>query len=60
MRAFARYRSLLKENEELKKEILKPDAKLNQAFRVLLEKIDALHQKANTPMKPVGFKMGKK
>lgn len=45
MRAFARYRSLLKENEVLKKEILKPDAKLNQAFRVLLDKIDSLHQK---------------
>jgi len=60
MRAFARYRSLLKENEELKKEILKLDAKLNQAFRVLLDKIDALHHKANTPMKPVGFKAGHK
>jgi len=33
MRAFARYRSLLKENESLKEEILKLDAKLNQAFR---------------------------
>jgi len=54
MRAFARYRSLLKENEELKKEILKLDAKLNKAFRVLLDKIDSLHQKATTPMKPVG------
>jgi len=60
MRAFARYRSLLKENEELKKEILKLDAKLNQAFRVLLDKIDSLHQKATTPMKPVGFKVSKK
>ncbi len=60
MRAFARYRSLLKENEELKKEILKLDAKLNQAFRILLDKIDSLHQKATTPMKPVGFKVSKK
>jgi hypothetical protein len=60
MRAFARYRSLLKENEELKKEILKLDAKLNQAFRVLLDKIDSLHQKATTTMKPVGFKVSKK
>ena len=49
MRAFARYRSLLRENEELKKEILKPDAKLNQAFKFLLDKLDALHQKANDP-----------
>jgi hypothetical protein len=60
MRAFARYRSLLKENEELRKEILKLDAKLNQAFRVLLDKIDALHQKANAPIKPIGFKTAKK
>jgi spore cortex formation protein SpoVR/YcgB (stage V sporulation) len=60
MRAFARYRSLLKENEELKKEILKLDSKLNQAFRILLEKIDALHQKANKQMKPIGFKTNRK
>lgn len=56
MRAFARYRSLLRENEELKKEIMKLDAKLNQAFRFLLDKLDALHQKANKPRKPIGFK----
>ena len=45
MRAFARYRALLRENEELKKEILKLDAKLNKAFKFLLDKLDALHQK---------------
>jgi len=55
MRAFARYRALLKENEELKKEIFKLDAKLNQAFKLLLTRIDALHQKANVPRKPVGY-----
>jgi hypothetical protein len=60
MRAFARYRALLRENEELKKEILKLDAKLNQAFKFLLDKIDALHQKASLPRKPVGFKIDKK
>jgi hypothetical protein len=60
MRAFARYRALLRENEELKKEILKLDAKLNQAFKFLLDKIDALHQKANLPRKPVGYKIDKK
>jgi len=59
MRAFARYRALLKENEELKKEILKLDAKLNQAFKFLLDKIDALHQKANEPRNPIGFKTDK-
>jgi hypothetical protein len=57
MRAFARYRSLLKENEELREEILKLDAKLNQAFKFLLSQIDALHQKANKPRKPIGYKI---
>lgn len=57
MRAFARYRALLKENEELKKEILKLDAKLNQAFKYLLDRIDALHQKTNGPRNPVGYKL---
>jgi len=56
MRAFARYRSFLRENEDMKKEILKLDSKLNQAFQFLLDKLDALHQKANEPRKPIGFK----
>jgi len=56
MRAFARYRALIKENEELKKEILKVDAKLNQAFKYLLEKLDALHQKSNEPRNPIGYR----
>jgi hypothetical protein len=59
MRAYARYRALLRKNEDLKKEILKLDAKLNQAFKFLPDKPDALHQKANKPVKPVGFKIKK-
>jgi len=59
MRAFARYRALLRENEELKKEILKLDSKLNQAFKFLLDRIDALHQKANSSINPVGYKIEK-
>jgi hypothetical protein len=59
MRAFASYRALLNENEELKKEILKLDAILNHAFKFLLEKLDALHQKANEPRKPIGYKTDK-
>jgi hypothetical protein len=59
MRAFARYRALLRENEELKKEILKLDAKLNHAFKFLLDKLDALHQKANEPRKAIGYKINK-
>lgn len=60
MRAFAGYRALLKENEDLKKEILKLDAKLNQAFKFLLDKIDAMHEKTNEPRIPIGFKTNKK
>ena len=56
MRAFARYRSFLRENEELKKEILNLDSKLNKAFQFLLDRLDALHQKANEPRNPIGFK----
>ncbi|PKP53457.1 MAG: DNA-binding protein [Bacteroidetes bacterium HGW-Bacteroidetes-1] len=59
MRAFARYRALLRENEELKKEILKLDAKLNHAFKFLLDKLDALHQKAIEPRKSIGYKSDK-
>jgi len=59
MRAFARYRALLNENEELKKEIRNLDQKLNDAFRYLLEKIDALHQAKSEPRNPVGFKIKK-
>lgn len=60
MRAFARYRALLKENEDLKKEILKLDAKLNQAFKFLLNKIDAMHEKTTKPRIPIGYKTFKK
>lgn len=60
MRAFSRYRSLLNQNTELKEEISKLDSKLNQAFRFLLEKIDALQQQKNEPRKPLGYKLNKK
>ena len=56
MRAFARYRAFLSENQELRKEIMKLDAKLNQAFKFLLDKIDSLHQKASVPRKLIGYK----
>ena len=60
MRAFARYRGLLKENDVLKQEIIKLDTKLNQAFKFLLGKIDALHQTKNEPREPIGYKQNKK
>ena len=55
MRAFARYRALLLENKELKKEIAAVDKKLTNAFKYLLDKIDALAP-AYKERKPIGFK----
>ena len=45
MRAFARYRTLLMENKELRKEIEAVDNKVNQVFKLLLDKIDQLSPK---------------
>jgi len=56
MRAFARYRFLLKENEELKDEILKLDKKVGEIFRYLLERIDELQEKQQLPRKRIGYK----
>lgn len=55
MRAFARYRTLLLENQELRKEIKAVDQKLNQAFKILLDKIDKLTP-TYTERKRIGFK----
>ena len=60
MLAFAGYKSLLRETEELKIEIMKLDAKLNQAFKYLLDKLDTLHQKISEPRRPIGYKIDKK
>jgi len=59
MRAFARYRSLLREYEELKVEIKKLDAKVNYIFQLLLAKIDALHEKKQQPRERIGYKPDK-
>ncbi len=56
MRAFARYRSLLKEHENLKNEIQKLDDKVNAVFQFLLERIDELQNKNNEPRNPIGYK----
>jgi len=58
MRAFARYRALLIENNELRKEITALDKKLGEAFKFLLAKIDALHQK-QMERQPIGYKTKK-
>lgn len=56
MRAFARYRSILNENVELRKELKALDSKLNKAFKFLLEKMDALQKQPPEPRRPIGFK----
>jgi len=59
MRAFARYRAILRENEELRRNIKTLDEKLSEAIKFLLERIDELHQGSHSPIKPVGFKYKK-
>jgi len=60
MRAFARYRGLLKETVELKDEVSKLDSKIYQVFKFLMDKIDDLHQKKSTPREKVGFRIPEK
>jgi hypothetical protein len=57
MRVFARLRSVLKENEDLRKEVGELDKKLNSVFKFLLEKLEALTHEKNKPRNPVGFKI---
>jgi hypothetical protein len=56
MRAFAMYRTMLKENEELKIEVRKLDAKLNKAFQYLLDKLDALSE-TKKKKQSIGFEI---
>lgn len=57
MRAFVNYRALLIDKQDLKSEIKALDNKINQVFKFLLNKIDALHQrKIEKPLKKIGFK----
>lgn len=61
MRAFAMYRNMIKENEDLKKVIANLDNKLNQAFQYLLRKIDALSDKRKKSIKrKIGFEIPNK
>jgi|ERR1035437_8720160 hypothetical protein len=55
MRAFARYRALLHETEELKIELQALDRKFTQAFNSLLKRLDELHQKKNQPRTRLGI-----
>ncbi len=55
MRAFSKYRALLSESKELKSDIKKLDNKIDEVFKFLLSKIDALQQKKNEPRKKIGY-----
>ena len=59
MRAFTRYRAILNENKDLKQQIGALENKLTAAFKFLLEKMDALHQRKNEPRTRIGFKIEK-
>jgi hypothetical protein len=56
IRAFARYRALIIESKDLRKELKSLDDKINQLFKFLLQKIDALSQKQLAPRTKVGYK----
>ena len=58
MRAFAKYRAFLIENQDLKSEIRAMDDKINKVFKFLLDRIDELHQEKSVPRKIIGFKRG--
>lgn len=57
MRAFVSYRAMMIENKELRNEIIRLDKKINNSFKILLRKIDALTPVlTQPPRKTVGFK----
>lgn len=56
MRAFSKYRAIIRENENMRQELKKMDEKLNKAFQYLLERVDALHQKPPVKRNPIGYK----
>ena len=56
MRAFTVYRAMLIDDKSLRKEIKALDEKINNVFRYMLDKIDALHQNKTTPRKKIGYK----
>ena len=58
MRAFANYRALLIDSKDLRRELRALDNKINQIFKFLLEKIDALSKKQiDQPRKKIGYKL---
>jgi len=58
MRAFANYRALLIDSKDFRRELKVLDEKINQIFKFLLEKLDALSQKQiDLPRKNIGYKI---
>ena len=55
MRAFARYRALLKDDQELRKELSKMDDKINKVFKYLLLRIDALQPVKSKKTNKIGY-----
>ena len=55
MRAFARYRALLRETSDLKMAMNELDKKFTKAFNYLLSRLDELHQKKSLPRKRMGY-----
>jgi len=56
MRAFARYRAIIAETNELKNELNALDKKFTQAFNHLLTRLDELHSKQRQPRRRIGFR----
>jgi len=59
MRAFARYRSFLNENKQLRKEVEALDNKLNASVKILIQRIDALQKRSFYARRPIRFKGSK-
>jgi hypothetical protein len=55
MRAFARYRAFLTENQVLRNDLIALDKKFTQAFHLLLKRLDELHEKKKLPRTRIGF-----
>ncbi|MBM3405007.1 MAG: ORF6N domain-containing protein [Bacteroidetes bacterium] len=60
MRAFVRYRSLLKETGELRHTIQEIERKFTDAFLYLMERLDQIQRKESEPRRKVGFQFPKK
>ncbi len=57
MRAFVRYRKLMMENLDFNRKLSELDEKIDQVFRFLLERIDALREhEARLPARKIGFR----